>query len=537
MAVRTLDAPANATACVDSDGSPIRNGDLVPACLGEIVLVADERVILVQAIEPALDRDELGDTRHVKGYPLTTDKGDRVTLVDTPGFDNMSMSDMDILGEILKWMSASHSANAPVNGIIYFHRISDPRMTPAAIASLRVLQRFCGESNLPAIALVTTFWDYGSSSQYLSKYEDLKLTYWKGLLDKGSQVFSYDDGPPTGKGVIQYFCDRKQSVLFDFQKEAVDQGLCVEQTSAGIELQGPFGKEKELLKTQIATLNDALSEKEKAISDLETEKQLFEAQINDLNDNLRGKDQVNTELRKSIETEKKSLENEIIELRSAVRGKEEVVNRLQITLIQEKKLYVDQNAKLKNILDEKDKDITKLQDSFKKEERLWHDKTTELEKSIQEKNDELARLKGQQSVQHSQQAVRQVGSGLGLPFRAYGHANKTVKSIEVYWDGRHLLHSIKGIRITWSDGERSQLYGMRTLRRASYDFAQDERIQSMSIDAVLHVYRIQFTTNRGSFSAGGPGGLRNDVDVGNGVIIGIEGRSSLQIYKLGVAFG
>ncbi|KAK6823453.1 hypothetical protein RU639_005822 [Aspergillus parasiticus] len=111
---------------------------------------------------------------------------------------------------------------------------------------------------------------------------------------------------------------------------------------------GTLRKEKQLLKTQIATLNDALSEKEKAINDLQAEKQLFEAQVNDLNDNLREKDQVNTELRKSIETGRKSLENEIIELRSAVREKEEVVNRLQITLIQEKKLYVDQNAKLNN---------------------------------------------------------------------------------------------------------------------------------------------------------------------------------------------
>ncbi|KAB8218699.1 hypothetical protein BDV33DRAFT_174927 [Aspergillus novoparasiticus] len=47
----------------------------------------------------------------------------------------------------------------PVNGIIYFHRISDPRMTPAAIANIRVLRSLCGGPGLPAVALATTFWD------------------------------------------------------------------------------------------------------------------------------------------------------------------------------------------------------------------------------------------------------------------------------------------------------------------------------------------------------------------------------------------
>ncbi|KAE8314661.1 hypothetical protein BDV41DRAFT_575619 [Aspergillus transmontanensis] len=215
------------------------------------------------------------DIRHVKEFPFTTDKGDRVTLVDTPGFDNTTSA---------------------------FSRSSVENLTSRLLLWLR-------RSGIMVI----------------------------GLLDKGSQAFPYDDGSPTGTDVIQYFCDRKQPVLFDFQKEAVDHG-------AVRRARGTLRKEKQLLKTQIATLNDALSEKEKAINDLQAEKQLFEAQVNDLNDNLREKDQVNTELRKSIETGRKSLENEIIELRSAVREKEEVVNRLQITLIQEKKLYVDQNA-------------------------------------------------------------------------------------------------------------------------------------------------------------------------------------------------
>ncbi|KAJ1716559.1 hypothetical protein NYO67_1218 [Aspergillus flavus] len=130
----------------------------------------------------------------------------------------------------------------PGNGNIYLHRISDPRMTPAAIANLCIFWSFFGESNLPAVALASTLWDDGNLSQSRSTYEVLKFTYWKGLLDKGSRTFPCDDGPTTGKLVIKYLCDRKQPVVFDIQKEAVDQGLRVEQTNTGTELRRPLGR-------------------------------------------------------------------------------------------------------------------------------------------------------------------------------------------------------------------------------------------------------------------------------------------------------
>ncbi|QMW32550.1 hypothetical protein G4B84_007981 [Aspergillus flavus NRRL3357] len=167
----------------------------------------------------------------LKGLEVTTEIGAQATATSTWTTGGSSATS-----------AISGAANAPVNGNIYLHRISDPRMTPAAIANLCIFWSFFGESNLPAVALASTLWDYGNLSQSRSTYEVLKFTYWKGLLDKGSRTFPCDDGPTTGKLVIKYLCDRKQPVVFDIQKEAVDQGLRVEQTNTGTELRRPLGR-------------------------------------------------------------------------------------------------------------------------------------------------------------------------------------------------------------------------------------------------------------------------------------------------------
>lgn len=418
------------------------------------------------------------DTREVEEYSLVKG-GARVKLVDTPGFDNTIISDLDTLGKIVSWMKKSQT---PIHGVIYFHRISDPRMTPAAVANLRVLRKLCGDGNLAAVALTSSFWSCGESELLCSREIKLQNGYWRDFLE-GAKVIPYEDGSNKKFKVIEHFLNRDKPIVLDIQKELERR---IEETSAGIEIQGLFGIEKRHLEAKIAELTQALDEKNKVISDLESQA---------------------TKLQDSFATEMRELEGRI--------------------------------AELQNAGSEKDDTIFKLHEFITREGNAWREQEEQLKKSIKQKDEEIARLQGQQQQSRRRAAptvLRQVGSDFGFSFRAYPTTDTPVKSIEVYHG--NIIRIVHGIRVTWRNGERSKLYGARLGSLKTYEFAENERVEKMSIDALLEVHRIEFTTNMGGkFTAGGPTGIRNDVEVGNGLILGIEGRSELKITKLGVAFG
>ena len=50
-----------------------------------------------------------------------------VHLIDTPGFDDTSLSDTDVLAAVAQCFHKTYSGNIKLNGVIYIHRISDPK--------------------------------------------------------------------------------------------------------------------------------------------------------------------------------------------------------------------------------------------------------------------------------------------------------------------------------------------------------------------------------------------------------------------------
>ncbi|KAJ8693010.1 hypothetical protein PTI98_010265 [Pleurotus ostreatus] len=87
--------------------------------------------------------------------------GRRVTLVDTPGFDDTNKSDTDDLAMIdaaLAFLTSSYEQGKTLSGIIYLHRISDFRRSGLSTRNIRMLWHLCGEKTLENLAIVTNIW-------------------------------------------------------------------------------------------------------------------------------------------------------------------------------------------------------------------------------------------------------------------------------------------------------------------------------------------------------------------------------------------
>ena len=67
-----------------------------------------------------------------------------ITLVDTPGLNDIERNDADVLYDIVDWASATYRNEQLLSGIIYLHPINHTYMEGSAIKNLRMFQNLCG---------------------------------------------------------------------------------------------------------------------------------------------------------------------------------------------------------------------------------------------------------------------------------------------------------------------------------------------------------------------------------------------------------
>lgn len=193
-------------------------------------------------------------------------------LVDTPGFDDTNRSDSDVLRELAKYLAKAYEYNILLTGLIYLHRIMDNRFTGASGRNLRTFKKLTGEENLGSVVLGTTFWKQPLSNDDLERETELNTNPalgWARMLDQGARAMRQDRGKSSGQDIIRHLIDRRedrgQPVVLKLQRQLVDEGRELADTSAGAEL---IGEMRKMHEQQMARLRkemlDAMAERDKA---------------------------------------------------------------------------------------------------------------------------------------------------------------------------------------------------------------------------------------------------------------------------------
>ncbi|KAF1993129.1 P-loop containing nucleoside triphosphate hydrolase protein [Amniculicola lignicola CBS 123094] len=184
-----------------------------------------------------------------------------VAIVDTPGFDDTYRSDEDILAELSEFLSAQYVwGEFDLKGIIYLHRITDPRMTGSAYRYFQMFQRLCGEHTFKNIVLVTTMWDQLTNRMVgVARDQELRNDFWSMMEEQGSQITQFDGSHDQAESIVLQLLG-KQPITLQLQHELVDRGLPLDQTSAGQPLAASL--EARLREATIDTerLNDSTAE-------------------------------------------------------------------------------------------------------------------------------------------------------------------------------------------------------------------------------------------------------------------------------------
>ncbi|KIJ63775.1 hypothetical protein HYDPIDRAFT_112726 [Hydnomerulius pinastri MD-312] len=126
-----------------------------------------------------------------------------MVLVDTPGFDDTTKTESDILKMISEWLNASYKKQVLLAGILYFHRISDDRTPRMSSKNLRGFKQLCGETAPERTVLTTTMWDEVEESTGIERLKELESSHWKGMITKGSKTFPYKNTAESAQDLIQ----------------------------------------------------------------------------------------------------------------------------------------------------------------------------------------------------------------------------------------------------------------------------------------------------------------------------------------------
>ena len=262
--------------------------------------------------------------------------GVRVWLIDTPGFDDTYRSDAEVLKDVAFWLAAAYTKHTQLAGILYLHRITEPKFQGSAKRNLRMFQQLCGTKNLNSVILATTHWSDKEGKRYPEdegqrKVKELIETgdFWGGMVARGSRVEKHDGTKESARRIISTLVDRQIRVVLDIQKQLIDQNKSLDDTDAGQALQSELIEERKRSEARLADLRldmeFALKEKDvKWQREIENDRAKFEADIH------KGYEQT-----KKLETNMKKMAEE----------KEAQIRAMEAKMEEDRKLYQEQMKK------------------------------------------------------------------------------------------------------------------------------------------------------------------------------------------------
>lgn len=244
-----------------SDGFEPDSDDVIIALMGMTGAGKSSFISLCSDKKPTIGHDLQSCTQSVDTFSFLH-HGRRVFLVDTPGFDDSSRSDTEVLRELAAWLTATYARNIHLAGIIYLHRINQPRMQGSAKRNILFFKKLCGDDALQNVILATTMWDVVDETVGSAREEQLvgAPEFWGYMVAHGSTVYRHDNTRSSAMRIIDHFVEAETTMALDLQKEMVDQHKSLDGTAAAATVEAQLAVERARYTRELASLQTELAE-------------------------------------------------------------------------------------------------------------------------------------------------------------------------------------------------------------------------------------------------------------------------------------
>ncbi|ETI29374.1 hypothetical protein G647_01827 [Cladophialophora carrionii CBS 160.54] len=216
-----------------------------------------------------------GDSRVTVGHgnkSCTTDivpwrfkhEGHDITLIDTPGFNDTTRGETEVLKEIAEWLALKYkNDNTRLSGIIYMHALDDRRMYGSTLRNLKMFRQLCGEEPMRNVIFTTTGWGTARKAEQLSKALEKESElctdglFWEPMLRRGAQTARFEDSRESALRIIDRLVPRPPVVL-QIQHEMVDEQKNLIDTAAGATVNEEIKKLEARYKDEIAKVQQEM---------------------------------------------------------------------------------------------------------------------------------------------------------------------------------------------------------------------------------------------------------------------------------------
>ncbi|KAF9490364.1 hypothetical protein BDN71DRAFT_194355 [Pleurotus eryngii] len=184
-----------------------------------------------------------------------------VRLIDTPGFDDTSKTDTEVLTMIAASLSSMYRGGVKLSGAIYIHRISDVRMGGASTRNFKLFRGLCGDNMLQNVVIVTNMWSQVPLDVGEAREEELKSDhdFFKPVLDGGAQIIRHDNTSTSARDIVGSIAF-KNPLPLRIQAELVDEQKVITETAAGAELGRELHEQATRYEEERRRLHDEMNE-------------------------------------------------------------------------------------------------------------------------------------------------------------------------------------------------------------------------------------------------------------------------------------
>ncbi|KAK0721566.1 hypothetical protein B0T26DRAFT_769042 [Lasiosphaeria miniovina] len=227
------------------------------------------------------------------------DSGRTVYLVDTPGFDDTARSDTEILRDTALFLAMLYRRRVRLAGLVYLHRITDPRMQGTTLKSLDLFKKLCGPRALPAVVLATTMWpaleaaaprrtsdrdrELAAGVGQQRESDLLKAKFWGEMVKGGSRMVRHDGTAVSAHAIVRSLVGiGGGGVVLDIQVQLVDEERTLDATAVGQLVQREMAEARWRFEADrgeyVAGMEQALADSDAAtFRELRAEKEALEA--------------------------------------------------------------------------------------------------------------------------------------------------------------------------------------------------------------------------------------------------------------------
>jgi len=174
------------------------------------------------------------DTNCIKKY--TAHVQDRkVILIDTPGFDDTTRSDTEVLGDIALYLSMLSKSPVKLIGVLYCHRVTDVRLSGSSMKSIVMLKKLCGVDSYQHVFVVTTMWDNldnEAQGNVRAKQLFTNKEFFGDMVDNGARRWRFRKTKEDARTLIAKLLNDDGNVVLDIQWQLAH-GQSLEETTVG----------------------------------------------------------------------------------------------------------------------------------------------------------------------------------------------------------------------------------------------------------------------------------------------------------------